>query len=542
MIILNKKNMTKILAAAAAVGAAAATTAIVVKHRQKKKDAEALKALPKGRNIYFLGNSLSALFSAAYLIHDFGFRGDSIHIFGKYAIDDCGSNENGFVCYDSSIISAAASDSLFDILKNIPSRDISDISVKTEIENYNNAYPLSSTGRLYGSDGDSISKSDRKQLVKLLRSDVNEKSVLGDIFSSEFFSSDFYTLWQSMFAIDKDTSANELKKLLAELMFLSPAVENCEGTLDTCINKHECIYEPLRDYLVGCGVEFCDDIIVKDIDFDNENKNVSAIHILDRSTLKTFYLNKGDLCFMTPCSIYEGMTKGDINTPAPAYTEEKHELWNKLYSKRDGIGTPSVITESPVISFTVTMRNDEFMTRIFDATLNSPGTLLTFKDSKWDMSLTCPMGGYFAAQNDDVYVFTGRILNCCIEGDYVKKAAVNASGSEILYELVCQLGMESDWDEILEAAINVIPVLMPFGKAAVSAQNAPALAPMFPYDSENFAMLGSFVKSEKAFGDLEYYAVTSKEAVYNLLKRKINAKKKSLPMFMDFRIAKKYGI
>ena len=62
---LKKKDVAKLFAVAAAIGAGAAATAVAVNRRNKRKAAEELKRLPKGRNIYFLGNSLSALFGAA---------------------------------------------------------------------------------------------------------------------------------------------------------------------------------------------------------------------------------------------------------------------------------------------------------------------------------------------------------------------------------------------------------------------------------------------------------------------------------------------
>ncbi len=532
---LNKKDMKKLFVVAAAVGAAAAATAVVVKH--KKKAAEELKRLPKGRNIYFLGNSLAALFGAAYLMDDFGFRGDSIHIYGKYAVDGCGSGESGFACYDMSFIAAENSETLFDVLKNVPSRDIGDISVKTEIENYNNAYPLSSTGRLFKEDRDSVARADKKQLAALMRALPDTSVTIGDMFSAGFFASDFYAMWQSMFGIERSTSAAEFGKMLREMLLISPSVESCEGVFDTPLNKYEGIYVPLYEYLKSRGVEFCEDIEVIDIDFDEENKSVSAFHIMDRETRKTFFLNKGDMCIMTPCTVYEAMTEGSFDAPASSYACERTPLWNRLYEKRDGAGNPEALSEESVILFTATLRNDMLPSRLFDVTLNSPGTLLTFKNSKWHMSVMCPMGQYFAGQDENTFVVTGKILNCDVEGDYVKKAAVNSSGAEILYELVGLLGLKDEWEEIRESAVNVIPVLLPYGGAAIAAGNSRALAEMLPAD--NLAMIGEFVKTDKAKGDLEYYAASAKQAVYRLFGKKAEQPLSKRPLLVGLRVGRR---
>lgn len=534
---MNKKDITKLFAAAAAVSAAAAVTAAAVNKRRKRRAAEELKRLPKGRNIYFLGNSLSALFGAAYLMKDFGFRGDSIHIYGKYAVDGCGSGESGFAGYDMAFTASGHTQCLFDILKDVPSRDISDISVKTEIENYNNAYPLSPAGRLFGEGGGSVSRADKKRIAELMYGNANPAAAIGDEFGQDFFESDFYAMWQSLFMLERDTSSAEFGKIMRELLLLSPEVESCEGVLDTPLNKYEGLYVPLYEYLKNKGVDFCEDITVTDVEFDEENRNIAAFHIVDRETRKTFFLNKGDMCLITPCSVYEAMTEGSFDSPAPVYGEERMALWDKLYEKRDGVGRPDKLREEPVILFTASFKNDMLASRLFDMTINSPGTLLTFRNSKWRMSMTCPMGRYFAGQDDGVSIITGRISDCGVEGNYLKKAAVNSSGAEILYELVCLLGLENEWEDIRDSAINVIPVLLPYGGAAMSAANAGALPPMFPAD--NLAMIGEFAVTDAAKGDLEYYAATAKQAVYGLFGKKCAGTYAKKPVFAGFRIGKR---
>ncbi|HIT85083.1 MAG TPA: oleate hydratase [Candidatus Ornithomonoglobus intestinigallinarum] len=534
---LKKKDVAKLFAVAAAIGAGAAATAVAVNRRNKRKAAEELKRLPKGRNIYFLGNSLSALFGAAYLIKDFGFRGDSIHIYGKYAVDGCGSDESGFVCTDMAFIASENSQCLFDVLKDVPSHELEDISVKTEIENYNNAYPLSSAGRLFGIEGGDVSRNDKKQLAQLLRTLPDPSVTLGDIFGADFFDSDFYAMWQSLFLLERDSSAAEFAKQLGEMLFAADNVETCEGVYDTSFNRYECIYLPLYEYLKGCGVEFCEDIEVTDIDFDEENENVTSFHIVDRETRKTFFLNGGDMCIMTPCTVYEAMTEGSFDAPAPAYGGERFPLWRKLYEKRGGIGRPDELSEEPVILFTATFKNDLLTSRLFDVTMNSPGTLLTLTDSKWRMSVSVPMDKYFSAQKDGTYILTGRILNCGTEGSCVKKAAMHASGAEVLYELVCLLGLEDEWDEIREGVVNVIPVLLPYGGAAVSAGNQKALSPM--HAAGNLACIGEFAQCGKAKGDMEYYAASAKEAVYGMFGKTADRGKQKKPVFAGFRIGKR---
>ena len=55
------------------------------------------------------------------------------------------------------------------------------------------------------------------------------------------------------------------------------------------------------------------------------------------------------MCIMTPCTIYEAMTEGGFDAPAPSYACERTPRWNRLYEKRDGAGDPEALSELSLI-------------------------------------------------------------------------------------------------------------------------------------------------------------------------------------------------
>ena len=144
---MKKSDLTKLIAIGAAVTAAAATTAIVISKHKKHKTmlAEHTKTLTK-KQAYITGGGLSAFASALYLVRDCGFTPENIHIFTN-GTRDCGNNETGFICRRGKTISIKDSMNFFDLISDVDSLDIPDLTVCDEILNIYraNIYPRSVT-------------------------------------------------------------------------------------------------------------------------------------------------------------------------------------------------------------------------------------------------------------------------------------------------------------------------------------------------------------------------------------------------------------
>jgi len=132
---MKKSDLTKLIAIGAAVTAAAATTAIVISKHKKHKTmlAEHTKTLTK-KQAYITGGGLSAFASALYLVRDCGFTPENIHIFTN-GTRDCGNNETGFICRRGKTISIKDSMNFFDLISDVDSLDIPDLTVCDEILN-----------------------------------------------------------------------------------------------------------------------------------------------------------------------------------------------------------------------------------------------------------------------------------------------------------------------------------------------------------------------------------------------------------------------
>ena len=138
---MNKNDLKKIIVISAAVTAAAAATAIAVtkyrKHQAFIRDEELALS---NKHAYITGGGLSALASALYLIRDCGFTPSHVHIFTGNAYHS-GNNKTGYICRRGKLISSINSMNFFELMSDIHSLDIPDLTVADEILNIYSANP-----------------------------------------------------------------------------------------------------------------------------------------------------------------------------------------------------------------------------------------------------------------------------------------------------------------------------------------------------------------------------------------------------------------
>lgn len=169
-------------------------------------------------------------------------------------------------------------------------------------------------------------------------------------------------------------------------------------------------------------------------------------------------------------------------------------------------------------SFTLTMRSPLMLHRMEEATGNLPGTggLMTFKDSPWLMSIVVPHAPHFDGQPEEVYTLWGYGLSPDQPGAFVPERMSEATGRQILTELVGHLGFEDALERIAETT-TVIPVMMPYITSQF-APRAPGDRPrVVPEGAENFAFLGQYVEiPEDVVFTVEYSVCSAMHAVYRL--------------------------
>ena len=142
---------------------------------------------------------------------------------------------------------------------------------------------------------------------------------------------------------------------------------------------------------------------------------------------------------------------------------------------------------------------------------------MTFKGSSWLLSTFVAAQPHFKAQNANTTIFWGYGLYTDRIGDFVKKPMKECNGEEILYELICHLKWEKDWEEIKKDVINVIPCYMPYIDAQFQPRKMSDRPKVVPEGSTNFAIISQFVEIPKDMVFTEEYSVrAARIAVYTL--------------------------
>ena len=165
------------------------------------------------------------------------------------------------------------------------------------------------------------------------------------------------------------------------------------------------------------------------------------------------------------------------------------------------------------------MRSPLLIERIVAFSGNQPGTggLMTFKDSSWLMSIVVPHPPHFAGQPDGVFTLWGYGLFIDNKGDYIDKPMAQASGQEILTELMHHLGFEDILDEVRRTT-TVIPVMMPYITSEFQRRDVADRPLVIPQGAKNFALLGQYVEiPEDVVFTVEYSVRGAMHGVYGLL-------------------------
>lgn len=536
---MKKKTIAGLAALGAVLGVATAAGVVASKKKkQRQLEGNSSQPLPPKRNIYFAGGGLAALSGAYYLIRDCKIPGDSIHIFEESptiggAFNIGGSGENGYVCTVPKLLSVRNHANLMDMLSTLRSANNDDISVYDEISEYMSENTLYENARIIDNEGGLVSSGFElsQSAVREIRSLLKKKDCeLSDCSVAEFFTlapsffdSNLWTIVSTAYMLRRTSSALELKHILNCVSGEINELFTMRNTLRARYNLQETVITALEKFLKNNNVNFATRCSVIDADLDPDNGRITAIHLDDNGTAKTFYLNDKDLCFITNGSISECATTGDYNSPAPVsdLLPASARLWSVLADKRDGLGSPSRFyseeNNEAVISFTITAKSSFLYDYIRQYTGNIDGAsgITTFKGSPWGLTVALVPQPYFKNQDENTTVICCYGVNATAEGRYIDKEMRYCSGAELLFELIKHLNLEDRWDEITADIINVIPCLIPYASAS-SLPYTEGDKPLIVKDS-NYAFIGQFAKLGCGISYSSEYAIrTAREAAYRL--------------------------
>ncbi|GAB2024975.1 oleate hydratase [Lactovum odontotermitis] len=497
------------------------------------------------KSAYIIGAGLAGLAAAIFLIRDGQMKGEKIHILDEMSLAG-GSLDGKFIPNEGFVIRGGREmenhfECLWDLFRSVPSLEVDGASVLDEFYRLDRAAPNSSNcrviekrGQRVADDGKfTLTQKAQEEIVKLFM--TKEEDLAGktiqDVFSEEFFDSNFWIYWCSMFAFEKWHSAIEMRRYILRFIHHIKGLPDFTALKFTKYNQYDSLVKPMLSFLNGHGVDFQYETQVKNVEVDfSDGKKVAKKIILAGGSID---LTENDLVFVTNGSITESSTQGSATQAAP----ETHELggswklWQNLAAQSPEFGKPEVFCEnlpkeSWFVSATVTWKDLEiqpYFEKLTHRELRSgkvvTGGIITVKDSNWMLSFTTHRQPHFKEQNDQETVTWVYGLFSDKPGNFVKKPIEQCTGEEITQELLYHLGMPED--EIAAFAhehTNTIPVYMPFITSYFMLREPGDRPLVVPNGSANLAFIGNFAETERdTVFTTEYSVRTAMEAVYQLL-------------------------
>lgn len=502
------------------------------------------------RKVYLIGGGIASLASAAYFIRDGQINPDNIIIYEELnvaggSLDGSGNPEDGYVMRGGRMLNFSYL-CTYDLFSFIPSLSDPGIMVLDEIKAFNRNIKTHSQARVvedgHISDVSSMgfNNKDRLDLIEMMAVSENHLGTkrINEWFGPEFFKTNFWFMWDTMFAFQPWHSAVEFKRYLHRFIHEFKRINTLAGVDRTPYNQFDSLAKPLINWLKQQGVHFQIGVSVTDLDFSltGEKLTVQQIHLIDGGKKKSVKIGVNDMVLVTIGSMTADSSLGSMHAAPELITDKRDgswKLWEAIAKHSDQFGHPSVfdnhVDESKWESFTVTCQGTDFFERMKTFSGNDAGTggLVTFKDSNWLMSIVLAYQPHFIGQPDDVTVFWGYGLFPDNEGNFVKKKMADCTGTEILTELFSHLQFDTLNDRLLKTS-NCIPCMLPYITSQFLIRSPGDRPQVIPEISENIAFIGQFAEvPDDVVFTVEYSVRTAQTAVYGLLE----LDKKPIPMY-----------
>ncbi|MDV7713524.1 oleate hydratase [Enterococcus casseliflavus] len=509
---------------------------------RKPKDVEKKEA-------YIVGGGLAGLAAAVFLIRDGHMAGVKIHVLEELSLSG-GSLDGKFIPHDGFVTRGGREmenhfECLWDLFRSIPSLEVEDASVLDEFywldhddPNSSNCRIIHNRGQRAADDGEfTLSATAQKELTQLFM--TSEDQLIGkkieDVFGEEFFESNFWLYWCTMFAFEKWHSAIEMRRYVLRFVHHIDGLPDFTALKFTRYNQYESLVKPLLAYLEEQGVDFQYECTVSNIDVRivGEEKVAKKLVLEKAGAIEEIPLSEDDLVFVTNGSITESSTQGDHYTPAPISKAPggSWRLWKNLAAQSPEFGHPEVFyenlpEESWFVSATVTWQNfdvEPYLEKLTHRKLRTgrivTGGIITIKDSNWMMSFATHRQPHFKEQKDQQTITWVYGLLSNTPGNYIKKPIEQCSGQEIVQELLYHLGVpEAEIQRISKESSVAVPVYMPFITSYFMLREPGDRPLVIPNGSKNLAFIGNFAETERdTVFTTEYSVRTAMEAVYQLL-------------------------
>ncbi|CEP84227.1 oleate hydratase [Paraclostridium sordellii] len=500
------------------------------------------------KSAYLVGAGLASLAAACFLVRDGQMKGEHIHILEEMdiaggACDGIDDPDKGFIIRGGREMENHF-ECLWDLFRSIPSIETEGISVLDEFYWLNKKDPNYSLMRATVNRGEDahtdgkfgLTEKASMEIIKLFMAkeeDLYDKTI-DDVFTKEFYESNFWLYWRTMFAFEEWHSAVEMRRYIQRFIHHIGGLPDFSALKFTKYNQYESLILPMIKYLESNGVHFQYNTTVTNVKFEitKDKKIAKQIVCIKDGKEETIDLVEDDLVFITNGSCTENSTLGDDNHAPVLNTNEGGcwRLWKNIAAQDPSFGRPDKfctdINKTNWESATITTLDNKIPPYIEKICKRNPfsgkvvtGGIVTVKDSSWLMSYTLNRQPHFKAQPDNELVVWVYGLFTDVDGDFIKKPMKECTGYEITQEWLYHLGVPVDEiPEMAKKSARCIPCMMPYITSFFMPRTAGDRPKVVPDKAVNFAFIGQFADTVRdTVFTTEYSVRTAMEAVYTLL-------------------------
>ena len=500
------------------------------------------------KSAYLVGSGLASLAAACFLVRDGQMKGEHIHILEELniaggACDGIKDPTKGFIIRGGREMENHF-ECLWDLFRSIPSIETEGVSVLDEYYWLNKADPNYSLMRATVNRGEdahtdgkfTLSDKGAMEIMHLFFTkdeDLYDKTI-NDVFTEEFFKSNFWLYWRTMFAFEQWHSALEMKLYIQRFIHHIGGLPDFSALKFTKYNQYESLILPMIKYLEAHHVNFQYDTKVTNVIFDitKDKKVAKQIVCIHGGKEETIDLIEDDLVFVTNGSCTENSSLGDEHTVPEFKTDNGGcwQLWRNIAAQDPSFGRPDKFCTDTEKTYwesaTITTLDDRIPPYLQKICKRDPfagkvttGGIVTAKDSNWLLSWTINRQPHFKNQPKDQIVVWFYGLFGDVPGNYIKKPMRECTGIEITEEWLYHIGVPEE--EIHDMAVHsarCIPCMMPYITAFFMPRTKGDRPKVVPDGCVNFAFIGQFADTVRdTVFTTEYSVRTAMEAVYTLL-------------------------
>ena len=527
----------------------------------------------KKKKAIMIGAGIANMAAAVYLIQEGGWNGDQITF---YSLDDHGSNDGstteaakddywnknhpmenqkGYIARGGRMLNYRTYVDFMDLLDRIPSATEQGMTAAQDTREFDAAHPTYDKARLLeGGKGIvngshlGLNNTSRKLLTKLImmpdsREEELDNVTIAEYFKDdpEFFETNFWFMWETTFAFRTQSSAQELRRYMHQMIYEFTQIEHLVGVNRTRYNQFESIMLPLINYLKDQGCKIVLNRLVTDWEFKEtpmqDEITVTGLRMLNTDTNQEEFVevDEDTAVIFTNGSITDSASLGDFDTPAPENPDygAASSLWKKATQRFYNLGNPDKFfadrDASEWVSFTLTTKDHLLLEEITRITTQEPGNALNsfistvpvtpLHQKDVTMSIVVHHQPHFTTQKPNETVLWGYFLYPRRKGEFVDKPYIEMTGREMVKELIGQLAkvdpgpinIETKEKAIMKSVVNCIPVYMPYASALFNNRAKSDRPKVIPKHSTNLAFTGEFVEQPYQMIFTEQSAVRSGE-------------------------------